>query len=250
MLFMRSLSLSFLTTLVLSFSLAHQAIASSHGAVKRRHHVNVNTVERRAENNNVRMTFYKTGLGACGGYNGDNDFIVALNVPQYGTGGQCGKTITINYQGKTTQATVADECMECPYGAIDLSPGLFSFLNNGDMGAGTIYGDWGFGADAPKPTTTSSTPPPPPPTTTSHTPSTTSTPPPPTTSSKARPSTSSSSSSSAPPSSSSSATPRSTSSTPTASATPTPVLETGTLNVINQAFIGLAGLALQAFPQN
>lgn len=70
-------SLSFLTTLVLSFSLAHQAVASAHGhgTLKRRHPSNLNTIERRAQFENARMTFYKTGQGACGGFNNDGDFV-------------------------------------------------------------------------------------------------------------------------------------------------------------------------------
>ncbi|CAL1704219.1 unnamed protein product [Somion occarium] len=253
MFFMRSLS--FLATLVFTFSLTHHVHADAHGsrgvAMRRRHPVNV--LERRAQFANARFTFYKAGLGACGQVNGNDDFIVAMNVPQFNEG-HCFETITLSYEGKTTQAQVVDECMGCPFGAIDLSPGLFSFLTNGNMDAGAILGEWSFGkGDPPKPTTTSTPPPPPP--TTSHTPSTTSTPPPP-------PTTTSISTSQTPTSTSHSKTSSSTSSSRTSSATPTStsssaaptptqaVIEVGTLNSINQAFLGVAALAVVAGQAN
>lgn len=45
-----------------------------------------------------RATYYATGLGACGDWNNDGDFIVALNSAQYGggyPGPECGKQIGI-----------------------------------------------------------------------------------------------------------------------------------------------------------
>ncbi len=40
----------------------------------------------------------------------------------------CGQTITISYGGKSTQASVQDECPGCPDQGLDLSEGLFSFF--------------------------------------------------------------------------------------------------------------------------
>jgi expansin (peptidoglycan-binding protein) len=37
----------------------------------------------------------------------------------------CGKTITIQYGGKTTTAVVKDKCMGCAYGDIDVSRHCF-----------------------------------------------------------------------------------------------------------------------------
>ncbi|THH06913.1 hypothetical protein EW145_g3750 [Phellinidium pouzarii] len=116
----------------------------------------------------ARFTEYETGMGACGTTNSDNDFIVALNTAQYGSGQDCYKMISISYNGKTTQAQIVDECPGCPYGGLDLAPGLFSYF--ADISMGTIIGEWEFG-DAPSSsaTPTSSTPawtPPPPPSTT------------------------------------------------------------------------------------
>ncbi|KAI0086314.1 RlpA-like double-psi beta-barrel-protein domain-containing protein-containing protein [Irpex rosettiformis] len=107
---------------------------------------------------NARMTFYETGMGACGKTNSDGDFIVALNSQQFAGGSHCFETITISYQGKTTQATIMDECPGCPYAGLDLSPGLFSFFASQD--AGVINAAWDFGSGAaqskPSPTTKAS----------------------------------------------------------------------------------------------
>ncbi|KAH9989780.1 hypothetical protein BJV77DRAFT_930084, partial [Russula vinacea] len=60
---------------------------------------------------------------------------------QYNGGSLCGKSITITYQGKSAGATIVDECMGCPYGGLDLTEDLFSYLAGG-LGAGVITGDW------------------------------------------------------------------------------------------------------------
>jgi hypothetical protein len=57
------------------------------------------------------------------------------------------------------------QCEACPYGALDLTPSLFSYLSGDGIGPGVLYGTWSFGSGSP-PSTTSSPPPPP---TTSHT---------------------------------------------------------------------------------
>ncbi|KAG2349576.1 hypothetical protein BDR05DRAFT_871333 [Suillus weaverae] len=130
---------------------------------------------------NARFTFYDVGLGACGSYSAASDFIVALNVDQYGSGypgPQCFLPITISYGGKTAQAVIMDECMGCPYGGLDFSRGLFDYFAS--ESEGVIYGSWWFnsGGDTTStswtPTTTSTywTPDP----TTSWTPTTTWTP--------------------------------------------------------------------------
>ncbi|OCB91405.1 expansin family protein [Sanghuangporus baumii] len=113
---------------------------------------------------NGRFTFYETGLGACGGWNNPTDFIVALNEEQWDGGSHCWEKITINYNGKSTQAQIVDLCPGCPRGALDMSPGLFGFLDNPDLGV--IYGSWSFGteqAPPPAPAPAPAPPPPPPP---------------------------------------------------------------------------------------
>ncbi|KAF9009390.1 RlpA-like double-psi beta-barrel-protein domain-containing protein-containing protein [Cyathus striatus] len=93
----------------------------------------------------ARWSFYDVGLGACGQYNVESDFIVALNTDQYGSGypgPNCFKTITMSYGGKTTTATIMDQCPGCPYGGLDLSRGLFKFFAAESVGI--IYGEWSF----------------------------------------------------------------------------------------------------------
>ncbi|KAG1750081.1 hypothetical protein EDB19DRAFT_83466 [Suillus lakei] len=103
---------------------------------------------------NARFTFYDVGLGACGQESSPGDFIVALNVVQYGTGypgTHCFKSITISYGGKTAQATIMDECVGCPYGGLDFSTGLFSYFASENDGV--FYGSWWFndGTSGPTP---------------------------------------------------------------------------------------------------
>ncbi|KAF8631444.1 hypothetical protein AX17_005121 [Amanita inopinata Kibby_2008] len=142
--------------------------ASEHGL---NHHRRHHGLARRASSavqifkrfENARWTFYDVGLGACGQYSHPGDFIVALNTPQFGggyPGPNCFKSITMNFNGKTTQAVVLDECPGCPYGGLDLSIGLFQFFASESQGV--IYGTWHFndgsgGGSVPPP------PPPPPP---------------------------------------------------------------------------------------
>ncbi|KAJ1030110.1 hypothetical protein NDA16_001023 [Ustilago loliicola] len=85
-----------------------------------------------------RATYYAAGLGACGNYNSDSDFIVALNAAQYGNLGQrsswCGRTIAVTYNGNTQYAQVQDACPSCPYGGLDMSEGLFKAFASTDLG--------------------------------------------------------------------------------------------------------------------
>ncbi|KAF9017789.1 hypothetical protein BDZ89DRAFT_1074540 [Hymenopellis radicata] len=132
-------------------ALAASAIAASHG--HKRHHAH--GVAKRARGDvshtlakrfdGARWSYYDVGNGACGSNNVASDFIVALNTPQYGDGSpgpNCFKTITMTYNGKTTQATIMDHCPGCPDTGLDLSRGLFDFFASEDTGI--IYGTWYF----------------------------------------------------------------------------------------------------------
>ena len=81
--------------------LASSTLADSHMKHKRRHAHHERAVEERnVEIRNVgnethplnkraftgRGTYYYVGLGACGTYSSDNDYMVALNGAQYGGG--------------------------------------------------------------------------------------------------------------------------------------------------------------------
>ncbi|KAG6810310.1 hypothetical protein H0H92_012464 [Tricholoma furcatifolium] len=78
----------------------------------------------------------------CGVTSVDSDFVVALNTDQYGTGADCLEQITMTYGGKSTVATIVDECSGCPYGGLDLSPALFEFF--APLSDGAIDGTWSF----------------------------------------------------------------------------------------------------------
>jgi hypothetical protein len=226
----------------------------------RRHH----EVAKRAEGDvvlhkrfsNARFTFYAAGLGACGKTNSGSDFIVALNTPQYGSGSpgpQCFKTITITANGKTTTATIMDECPGCPYGGLDMSRGLFDFFASESVGV--IYGSWTFGSGGgggggDTPTTTTHT-------THKYTPTSTWTPP--TTTHKTSSTTSSTSTSSS--SSRTHTSHTSTSSTPSTTSIDYNIgdasglaVPTGTvadisgsvIELFNQAFVDLGGLVVAA----
>ncbi|KAI8998807.1 hypothetical protein BD414DRAFT_476141 [Trametes punicea] len=242
----------FFVILASSLVLADTAHAGSHN-LKRlqngRRHAAVNALERNStlthqkRFDNTRFTFFQVGLNACGSFDHDSDFIVALNTYQWDGGSHCYEKITVDYQGKSTAATITDECEECPFGAIDLSPSLFSFLA-GSTDPGQVYGSWNFGGGAPPTVTTM----PEKPTSTTHqqptsTPSPTPTPSPSTTTHKTsshKTSTSTlASTSSAVPTSSSSSSSTSTSSMPTTTVTS---FDTGNLDSLSLAMLQLIGL--------
>lgn len=92
-----------------------------------------------------RFTFYDVGLGACGKYNKAADYVVALNAHQYGggyPGPNCFRPIHIIYGGQAADAVIIDLCPECPYGALDLSRGLFDHFAKEEEGV--VYGQWWF----------------------------------------------------------------------------------------------------------
>ncbi|KDN51450.1 hypothetical protein K437DRAFT_272945 [Tilletiaria anomala UBC 951] len=99
-----------------------------------------------------QATYFAPGMGACGWSASDSDYIVALNTAQYGNTGQasgyCGQTITITNtaNGNSHTAKVQDACPSCDYGSLDMSPALFSALNNGNMGAGVFSISWTVGS--------------------------------------------------------------------------------------------------------
>jgi hypothetical protein len=154
---MRSSVIFALLSLALPFVAAdsHRLGARHHHEVAKRGGDDVEIHKRFA---NARFTFYydNTGPGACGQTYQPNDYIVALNSAQYGSGSDCFKTITISANGKSTQAIITDECPGCPYGGLDLSTGLFDFFASESVGQ--LYGTWSFGSGgSDNPTTTQTT---------------------------------------------------------------------------------------------
>ncbi|BGP53533.1 hypothetical protein JCM8202_002727 [Rhodotorula sphaerocarpa] len=90
--------------------------------------------------------FYQNGVaGACGTVHADSDAVVALDTAMYGSGSNCGRTVTITNtaNGKTVTATVADECPTCSSStSLDLSTGAFDAI--GDEVTGELPITWSF----------------------------------------------------------------------------------------------------------
>jgi len=198
---------------------------------------NTTLVEVEKRGGAARFTRYVAGRGACGGFNSDNDFIVALNRPEWDNGAHCYDSITITYKGKTAQAQIVDECMGCPPNALDLSNGLFAYFE--DPLSGVFYGDWTYGSGA---VISSSTPPPPTSTKSKPTPTSSTTH---STTTSAKPTTSHTSTSMSASKETSSTTALESTST-SASATPAPTPDSEALSLLNMALVGLGGLIVQA----
>ena len=93
------------------------------------------------------ITYYDTGMGACGWTNdGNSENVVALSHLLMGEKSNgnpyCGKSITVKYKGKTVIAKVVDKCMGCEIHAIDLSNIAFESL--ADKGVGRTQAEWYF----------------------------------------------------------------------------------------------------------
>lgn len=77
-----------------------------------------------------QMTYYDTATlatnpSSCGTTNdGETEFVLALPVGIM-TDGDCGKSVTIEYNGVTKTGKVVDKCMGCDNSSIDLSRALF-----------------------------------------------------------------------------------------------------------------------------
>ncbi|KAI0786876.1 riboflavin aldehyde-forming enzyme [Abortiporus biennis] len=91
-----------------------------------------------------RGTWFDVGLGACGKTNVNSDAIVAIPASVYSGGSHCDQTVSIknNANGKSTTATVRDECPSCGSNDLDMSPSVFSSL--GDLNAGVLDITWDF----------------------------------------------------------------------------------------------------------
>ncbi|KAI8334780.1 RlpA-like double-psi beta-barrel-protein domain-containing protein-containing protein [Chlamydoabsidia padenii] len=74
--------------------------------------------------------------------------VVAINYIDMANGDnsnknpKCGKKIQINYQGKSTVATIVDTCPSCDKGALDLAPKVFAALADLDVGVITVTWDY------------------------------------------------------------------------------------------------------------
>ncbi|KAL3468263.1 hypothetical protein BJX64DRAFT_342 [Aspergillus heterothallicus] len=93
-----------------------------------------------------QVTFYDTATSmsapsSCGYVNdGSTENVIALPVGIM-QDSDCGRTVVIKYNGKTTKGTVVDKCMGCDNQSIDLSRHFFSLLASFD--AGRLHGvEW------------------------------------------------------------------------------------------------------------
>lgn len=90
-----------------------------------------------------QMTYYDTATtstnpSSCGTTNdGETEFVLAL---PHGimTDGDCGKSVTIEYNGVTQTGTVVDKCMGCDDSSVDLSRALFGAFAS--LGEGRLSG--------------------------------------------------------------------------------------------------------------
>lgn len=89
------------------------------------------------------MSWFYPDVGSCGIKNNDGDLVVAISrftMDRFSTGNSnenplCGKTITIDYQGKTLDVKVADRCFACSENDLDATPAVFEKLTgNKDIG--------------------------------------------------------------------------------------------------------------------
>ncbi|KAJ2718878.1 hypothetical protein GGI07_005543 [Coemansia sp. Benny D115] len=93
-------------------------------------------------------TYFTPGLGSCGLTNTDDDLIVAINAPQYGTTANpnqapvCGQCILAKGPKGEVKVTVTDRCPVCKSGDLDFSPSAFEKI--GDFDDGRIPITWQF----------------------------------------------------------------------------------------------------------
>ncbi|BGP00828.1 DPBB_1 domain-containing protein [Rhodotorula toruloides] len=89
--------------------------------------------------------YYQYGVaGSCGNYNSDDSYIIALSYTQVDGGSHCGQKVQITNtaNGQSIEATVADTCPGCQFGAIDLSVAAFKAL--GSLDSGVLPIQWSF----------------------------------------------------------------------------------------------------------
>ncbi|KAH8428808.1 RlpA-like double-psi beta-barrel domain-containing protein [Aspergillus melleus] len=93
------------------------------------------------------ITYYDTATSAsspssCGYTNdGETEYVVALSH-EIMQDSDCGKTITIDVNGKTATAKVVDKCMGCNAGSVDVSRATFGALAS--MADGRVTCKWKF----------------------------------------------------------------------------------------------------------
>jgi len=80
------------------------------------------------------LTYYAVGLGSCGYTNTDDQAVVALAADMIDKATDCGRMITINYNGVSKTAMIVDTCPGCAGASLDLSQSLFEDFASTDVG--------------------------------------------------------------------------------------------------------------------
>ncbi|KAL7912523.1 expansin-like protein [Trichoderma velutinum] len=89
------------------------------------------------------ITWYNTGLGACGHVNNDNELVAAVSHSLYDREHPCGRKIRIDHRGRSVVVTVVDRCEGCAENDLDLSPGAFrAVIGELEVGRTTATWDW------------------------------------------------------------------------------------------------------------
>jgi hypothetical protein len=99
--------------------------------------------------NSCQLTFFQTGLGACGIDNDDSQFIVAISIELFndipGYDGEnpnnnpaCNRLIKITYQGNSITVKVVDACQACGRTSLDLS--FAAFMALAPLALGRLFG--------------------------------------------------------------------------------------------------------------
>ncbi|CAF1422643.1 unnamed protein product [Adineta ricciae] len=88
-------------------------------------------------------TYFHPGLGACGGYNHGNEFVVAMAAPDFdphtpngnpNNNRLCGRHISVNGPRGSVTVRVVDRCPACRPGDLDLSPAAFDRIADRNQG--------------------------------------------------------------------------------------------------------------------
>ncbi|KAF3069168.1 Allergen Asp [Trichoderma lentiforme] len=89
------------------------------------------------------VTWYNTGLGACGQTNNDNELVCAVSHSLYDHEHPCGRKIRVSYRDKSAVVTVVDRCAGCAENDLDLSPAAFrAAIGELDIGRTIATWDW------------------------------------------------------------------------------------------------------------
>ncbi|KAI9155434.1 Papain inhibitor [Paramyrothecium foliicola] len=89
------------------------------------------------------LTYYNTGLGACGETNKDTDFVAAVSPTIFDSKNACNKMIRVSYNGRSADVRIVDLCPGCDTYDVDLTPAAFQQAV-GDLGLGRVQGTWDY----------------------------------------------------------------------------------------------------------